>query len=125
DINVHCRKVTSKSGYAWECYGDAPKDPRTGKRKLIKRRAKTHKEAKERWEKAIEKLHQQTYPEFLNETISIGQLRKKCVNVYASTRVKRGSLGILEKEVNSVDNHLQYLLVTETTHHLYQNMLIE
>src|SRR5699024_8073674 len=125
DIKVHCRKVKSKSGYAWECYGDAPKDPRTGKRKLIKRRAKTQKEAKERLEKAIEKLHQQIYPEFLNEKISFGQLSKKWLDVYAATGVKRGSVRIREKEVNILNNHFQYLLVTEITHHMYQNMLIE
>lgn len=122
---MHCRKVKSKSGYAWECFGDAPRDPRTGKRKLIKRRAKTQKEAKERLEKAIEKLNQQVYPELLNEKISFGQLSKKWLDVYAATGVKRGSVRIREKEVNILNNHFQYLLVTEITHHMYQNMLIE
>ena len=125
DLQMHCRKVKSKSGYAWECFGDAPRDPRTGKRKLIKRRAKTQKEAKERLEKAIEKLNQQVYPELLNEKISFGQLSKKWLDVYAATGVKRGSVRIREKEVNILNNHFQYLLVTEITHHMYQNMLIE
>ena len=103
---MHCRKVKSMSGYAWECFGDAPRDPRTGKRKLIKRRAKTQKEAKKRLEKAIEKLHQQVYPELLNEKLSFGQLSKKWLDVYAATGVKRGSIRIREKEVNILNKHL-------------------
>src|SRR5699024_11258838 len=43
----------------------------------------------------------------------------------AATGVKRGSVRIREKEVNILNNHFQYLLVTEITHHMYQNMLIE
>lgn len=122
---MHCRKVKSKSGYAWECFGDGPRDPRTGKRRLIKRRAKTQKEAKERLEKAIEKLHQQIYPELLNEKLTFGQLSKKWLDVYAATGVKRGSVRIREKEVKILNNQFQYLLVTEITHHMYQSMLIE
>ena len=64
-------------------------------------------------EKAIEKLNQQIYPEFLNEKISFGQLSKKWLGVYAATGVKRGSVRIREKEVNILNNHFQYLLVTE------------
>src|SRR5699024_12344808 len=94
------------------------------KRKLIKRRAKTQKEAKERLEKAIEKLHQQIYPEFLNEKITFGQLSKKWLDVYAATGVKRGSVRIREKEVNILNNNFRYLLVTEIIHHMYQNMMI-
>lgn len=122
---MHCRKVKSKSGYAWECFGDAPRDPRTGKRKLIKRRAKTQKEAKIRLEKAIEKLTQQIYPDLLNEKMTFGQLSKKWLDIYASTGVKRGSIRIREKEIKILNNHLQYLMVTEITHHMYQSMLIE
>src|SRR5699024_3695306 len=110
---MHCRKVKSKTGYAWECFGDAPSDPRTGKRKLIKRIDETQKKAKECLEKAIEKLHQQIYPEFVNEKITFGQLSKKWLDVYAATGVKSGSVRIREKEVNILNNHFRYLLVTE------------
>src|SRR5699024_9560042 len=109
---MHCKKVKSKSGYAWECFGDAPRDPRTGKRKLIKRRAKTQKEAKDRLEKA-------------NEKMTFGQLSKKWLDIYAATGVKRGSIRIREKEIKILNSHFQYLLVTEITHHMYQSMLIE
>src|SRR5699024_8202509 len=122
---MHCRKVKSKTGYAWECFGDAPSDPRTGKRKLIKRRAKTQKEAKERLEKAIEKLHQQIYPECVNEKRTLRQLSKISLDVYAAISVKRGSVRIREKEFNILNNDFRYLLVTEITHHMYQIVLIE
>lgn len=125
DLKLHCRKIKSKSGYAWECFGDAPRDPRTGKRKLIKRRAKTQKEAKNRLEKAIKKLEQQIYPELLNENMTFGQLSRKWLDIYAATGVKRGSIRIREKEINILNNYFQYLLVTEITHHMYQNMLIK
>src|SRR5699024_12572074 len=124
-IKMHCRKVKSKSGYAWECFGDAPRDPRTGKRKLIKRRAKTQKEAKDRLEKAINKLNQQMYPDLLSEKITFGQLSKKWLDIYAAPGVKRGSIRIREKEIKILNEHFQYLLVTEITHHMYQSMLIE
>src|SRR5690625_3163202 len=122
---MHCRKIKSKSVYAWECLGDAPRDPRTDKRKLIKRRAKTQKEAKIRLEKAIDKLTQQIYPDLLNEKITFGQLSEKWLDIYAATGVKRGSIRIRENEIKILNSHFQYLLVTEITHHIYQSMLIE
>src|SRR5699024_3712824 len=122
---MHCKKVKSKSGYAWECFGDAPRDPRTGKRKLIKRRAKTQKEAKDRLEKAIEKFNQQMYPDLLNAKMTFGQLSKKWLDIYADKGVKRGSIRIRETEIKILNSHFQYLLVTEITHHMYQSMLIE
>jgi len=122
---MHCRKVKLKSGYAWECFGDAPKDPSTGKRRLIKRRAKTQKEAKKRLEKAIENLNNQLYHEILNEYITFGKLSKRWLDVYAATGVKRGSVRIREKETKILNQHFENMLVMEITHHMYQKFLIQ
>src|SRR5690625_2134894 len=105
---MHCKKVKSKSGYAWECFGDAPRDPRTGKRKLIKRRAKTQKEAKDRLEKAIEKFNQQMYPDLLNEKMTFGQLSKKWLDIYAATGVKEERKGNGERKIKIQKSHFQY-----------------
>src|SRR5699024_11176846 len=68
---------------------------------------------------------QQIYPKLLNENMTFGQLSRKWLDIYAATGVKRGSIRIREKEINILNNYFQYLLVTEITHHMYQNMLIK
>lgn len=120
---MHCRKVKTKSGHAWECFADAPKNPRTGKRKLIKRRAKTQKEAKKRVEDAIEKINYNKN-DFLHENITFEHLSQKWLDVYAATGVKRGSVRIREKEVRILNRYFAKLLLPEISHHMYQNMLI-
>src|SRR5699024_5465177 len=89
------------------------------------KQSKTRQDEKDRIEKAINKLNQQMYPDLLSEKITLGQLSKKWLDIYAATGVRRGSIRIREKKNKILNEHFQYLLVTEITHHMYQSMLIE
>lgn len=53
-----CFKVPAKNkqGYKWKCTEDGPRDPVTGKRRQITRRADTKKEAQANVDKAIEEM---------------------------------------------------------------------
>ncbi|HSH25722.1 MAG TPA: site-specific integrase, partial [Massilibacterium sp.] len=53
---MQCKQIETKSGKRWQCVKDASPDPVTGKRRQVKRRAKTQREAKKKVEKAVAAL---------------------------------------------------------------------
>src|SRR5699024_11934572 len=47
------------------------------------------------------------------------------LEVYAATGVKRGSIRIREKEINLLNEYLARAPITDITHYMYQNLLID
>lgn len=122
---MHCRRVKVKSGYVWECFSDAPRDPATGKRRQIKRRGKTKKEARQRVEDAIRKLKEDGIDESVSATTTFEQVAERWLEVYAASEVKRGSVRIREKEVKILNRYFSKAPIIEITHHMYQQMLLD
>lgn len=121
---MHCRKVKIKSGYVWECAADGPPDPVTGKRRQIRRRGKTQREAKQRVEEAIRKLSLDGIDERISKTITFEELANKWLEVYAATGVKRGTIRVRRKEVNILNKYFAKSPITAITHAMYQEALI-
>lgn len=121
---MYCRKIKVKSGYVWECFGDAPPNPVTGKRRQIKRRGRTQGIAKSRVEDAIRALKEDGIDERVSATIPFEKVAEKWLEVYAATGVKDGSVRVREKEINIMKKYFGKSPIGEITHNLYQNMLL-
>lgn len=121
---MHCEKVKIKSGYVWECVADGPPNPATGKRRQIRRRGKTQREAKQRVEDAIRKLSLDGIDESISRTVTFEELANKWLEVYAATGVKRGSIRVRRKEINILKKYFGKSPITAITHAMYQEALI-
>lgn len=95
---MYYEKIKLKSGSTrWICIADGPRNPATGKRRQIKRRGKTKKEARQRVENAIRALQEDGIDESMSKTITFEEVAKHWLQVYAASGVKRGSIRIREK----------------------------
>lgn len=122
---MHCRKIKTKTGEVWSCIADGPRNPSTGKRRQIERRGKTKKEAKQRVEDAIDLLLEDGIDESVASNMTFEKIADKWLQVYAATGVKRGSIRIREKEVKLLNKYLAKSPITDITHYMYQNVLME
>src|SRR5690625_4943877 len=120
---MYCKQVKVKSGYVWECVEDGPRNPATGKRRQIKRRGKTRKEARGRVEDALNSLKIDGIDKSIASTITFEKIAEKWLEVYAATGVKRGSIRIREKEINLLNKYFAKTPIAEITHFMYQEML--
>lgn len=121
---MHCRKIKTKNGEPrWECFGDGPPDPATGKRRLIKRRAKTQREAKKRVEQAIRLLEEDNIDESMGKKVTFEMAASHWLEVYKLTGVKKSTVRIREKEIKILNNHLAKTPIGKLTHVQYQKVL--
>lgn len=121
---MKCNKVKIKSGWVWECVCEAPRNPRTGRRRQIRRRGKTQKEAKQRVEDAIRTLEENGIDESVSKSITFEKVAERWLEVYKASGVKRGSVRIREKEVKILNRYFAKAPVIEISHHMYQQMLL-
>lgn len=122
---MHCRKIKVKSGEVWACVADSSRNPATGKRRQIERRGKTRKEAKKRVEDALNELSESGIDESVSASMTFDKIAHRWLGVYASTGVKRGSVRIREKEVKLLNEYLAKSSISEITHFMYQNILMD
>jgi len=122
---MYCKKVKVKSGLVWECVEDGPPNPATGKRRQIKRRGKTRIEAKQRVEEILTSLQDDGIDYRLSNVMTFERVATTWLEVYAATGVKRGSIRIREKEINLLNEYLARAPITDITHYMYQNLLID
>src|SRR5699024_7705694 len=122
---MYCKKVKVKSGLVWECVEDGPTNPATGKRRQIKRRGKTRIEAKQRVEEILTSLQDDGIDYRLSNVMTFERVATTWLEVYAATGVKRGSIRIREKEINLLNEYLARAPITDITHYMYQNLLID
>lgn len=121
---MHCQKITLQSGQVrWECVGDGPADPVTGKRKQITRRAKTQKEAKKRVQDAIRSLSEDQIDESIAKRVTFDQVAARFLELYALTGKKRSSVRIREKEVKILNAHIGKVPITQIGHARYQQLI--
>lgn len=120
---MHCRKVKLKSGIRWECFADGPPDPVTGKRRQIKRRGKTQREAKKRVEQAIRYLEEDQIDESLAKKITFETAAAHWLEVYKLTGVKPSTVRIREKEVKILNRHFAKMPIGKLNHTKYQSFI--
>ena len=122
---MYCKKVKTKSGSVWECVEDGPPNPTTGRRRQIKRRGKTRVEAKKRVEEILNSLLDDGIDYRVSTVMTFDKVAHTWLEVYAATGVKRGSIRIREKEINLLNEYLARAPITDITHYMYQNLLID
>jgi len=122
---MYCKKVKTKSESVWECVEDGPPNPATGKRRQIKRRGKTRTEAKQRVEEILNSLQDDGIDYRVSTVMTFERVATTWLEVYAATGVKRGSIRIREKEINLLNEYLARAPITDITHYMYQNLLID
>ncbi|MCR6097770.1 site-specific integrase [Salipaludibacillus agaradhaerens] len=120
---MYCKKVQTKSGDKWECVADGPKNPATGKRKQVTRRAKTQKEAKKRLESALRSLGEYQIDEQLGKKITFESVAEHWIKVYSLTGVKKSTVRVREKEIKILNRHIAKTPVAMITHSQYQKSL--
>ncbi|WP_181350523.1 site-specific integrase [Thalassobacillus sp. CUG 92003] len=121
---MYCEKKKLKSGQVrWECMEDGPPNPATGKRKQIKRRAKTQREAKQRVQKAIQSLQDDGIDERLGARMLFEDAAKHWLSVYSMTGVKRNTVRIREKEIAILNRYIAKTPIGNVTPAMYQKIL--
>ncbi|WP_096201933.1 tyrosine-type recombinase/integrase [Bacillus sp. FJAT-45350] len=123
---MYCKKVKTKSGESrWECVADGPRDPATGKRKQITRRAKTQKEAKKRVEDALRSLEDYQIDEQLGKKILFEEVARVWLETYSLTGVKRSTIRIREKEIKILNRYIAKIPISLVTPAKYQKLINE
>ncbi|MEQ6377422.1 hypothetical protein RZN22_18155 [Bacillaceae bacterium S4-13-58] len=123
---MHCKKVKTKSGQVrWECIADGPPNPATGKRKQIKRRGNTQREAKKRVEQALRLLEEDKIDESIGKKVTFEMAAQHWLEVYTLTGVKRSTVRIREKEVKILNRYIAKTPIANVSHLQYQRILNE
>lgn len=121
---MHCEQVTLKSGQnRWICIEDGPKDPATGKRKQIRRRGKTKKEAKKKIEDEIRKIEIDGLTSKKRRTLSFEQVSAEWLKTYEASGNKRSSVRIKEKDLKVLNRYMAKTPIDKITHSMYQKFL--
>src|SRR5699024_12391554 len=99
--------------------------PATGKRRQIRRRGQTRAEAKRRVEEVLNSLQDDGIDDRVSTVMTFERVATTWSEVYAATGVTRGSISIREKEINLLNDYLARAPITDITHYMYQNLLID
>ena len=121
---MKCDKVKIKSGWVWECVGEAPRDPRTGRRRQIRRRGKTRGEAKSRVEDAINIIKMDGIDINVSKKLPFSIVAKKWLEVYEVSGAKLSSIRIRKTEIDILNRYFGRTPIINITHSMYQDMLI-
>lgn len=119
---MHCTKIKTKSGQVrWECVADGPRDPATGKRNQITRRAKTQKEAKQKVLNVI--AHQDTTGNNKIEKITFEIAAQRWYDAYKMTGKKDSTLLRRRKELKVLNEQMAKHPINKITHYMYQRTI--
>lgn len=113
----------NKQGYKWVCVKDGPSHPVTGKRKQISRRGDTKKEAEERVDTAIKKLKKTTHDEKVIKNLKFEQVALEWLATYARTGVKKSTIRIRKREIQTLNEYIAKLSIAEITPRKHQEIL--
>src|SRR5699024_8431292 len=121
---MYCQKFKTKSGQIrWECIADGELDPATGRRKQIKRRAKTQREEKESVQKAVRSTQEDKIDENSGNRITFDQVAAAWMEIYKQTGVKRSTVRIREKEVAILNRYMAKSPIGKITYSMYQKFI--
>ena len=123
-MTVVIKKVTLKSGKTvWEAVADGPTDPVTGKRKQIRRRGTTKREAREKVQNAIRSLTDDGIDESAAERVTFDKAAEHWLKVYELTGVKKSTIRVRQKEINILNKHIAKLPIIKVTPLRYQKLI--
>lgn len=122
--NFNYYEATLNSGQKrWICITDGPSDPVTGKRKQIKRRGKTQKEARNKVKAVLKSLEEDQIDPNAAKKVTFEMAANRWIKLYEATGVKRASVRIREKEIKALNRHIGKVKVHKITHISYQNTI--
>ncbi|QKS71699.1 site-specific integrase [Paenalkalicoccus suaedae] len=122
---MYIRKITTKSGEErWQCTGEGPPDPVTGKRRQVVRRDKGKTKAKQKVLDALAalKLSGEDRTE-IGRKISFKEVADEWIKNYAMTGVKRGTIRIREDELNILFKRIGSQAIGSISHASYQSLI--
>lgn len=103
-IMAYFQKVPAKNkqGYKWKCTEDGPRDPITGKRRQVTRRADTKKEAQQKVDEAIEKLKRKDKSEYGEDifNITVSELFQRWFELVMKRKIKETTFREYNNAVN-------------------------
>lgn len=120
---MYCRELIK--GKKWMCVADGPRDPVTGKRKQISRRAKSKKEAAKKVEEALKNLEDNGIDEKRVKNITFDKLSLEWLSVYTLTGVKRSTVRIREKEIKIINRYIAMMNIDKVSPKMYQKILTD
>ncbi|MFC0525818.1 tyrosine-type recombinase/integrase [Pontibacillus salicampi] len=121
---MHCYTIETKKGKEkWVCVEEGPKDPVTGKRKQIARRADTKKEAKKRVNDALRTLEDDGINENAGKKITFDAVGADWLEVYSKTGVKNSTIRIRKKEINILNRFMAKAPINQISHAAYQKII--
>lgn len=107
----------------WECFGEGPVDPATGKRRQIRRRGKTKGEAKQKFLDELNKIESDGLASSKRRKMTFEEVANEWLKTYASSGNKRSSVRIKEKDLNVLNRYVAKTAIDRITHSMYQKML--
>ena len=123
---MFCEKITIKSGQVrWVCVADGPADPVTGKRRQIKRRGTTQREAKKRVQDVLNSFEERGIDPRIGKNTTFDSLAEEWIATYTLTGVKRSSVRVREKEIKILNRYIAKTPIANVTHSIYQKILNE
>ncbi|MFC7061650.1 tyrosine-type recombinase/integrase [Halobacillus seohaensis] len=121
---MRCEKIKLKSGQIrWECVADGPRDPVTGKRNQITRRAIKQKEAKNKVLAAILDLEENGFDNKKTKNITFDEATSRWYEMYQVLGHKDSTLLRRRKDVLVLNRHLAKHPVAKVTHYMYQKVI--
>ncbi|MBM7707108.1 integrase [Chryseomicrobium aureum] len=118
---MYCRELIK--GKKWVCVADGPRDPVTGERKQISRRAKTKKEAEKRVLDALRKLQEDGIDEKRIKKMPFDKVAIDWMEQYSLTGKKRSTIRIREKEIKILNRYIAKVNIDKISHKMYQKIL--
>ncbi|MDF2536482.1 MAG: integrase family protein, partial [Bacillales bacterium] len=127
DDTMYYTTVKTKRGIRYICTEDGPRNPVTGKRRQIRRRGKSKKEAKAKVDKVIDLLEgvvSVNERQMLKNTFEI--LAEKWLDFYAvNAGVKKNTIRKRSKEIKVLNRYIPKVPIGKITPLMYQEILTD
>ena len=115
----------NKQGYKWKCTEDGPRDPITGERRQVTRRADTKKEAKAKVDAAISEMKQNDNQP-LTKNLRFKDYLPDWLETYKKGKVKPSTYEAHKRNIKTYLNPtFGQMKVTDLTRHQYQKFINE
>lgn len=102
---------------------DGPKDPVTGKRRQIKRRGKTKKEAKKRVEEVIRELEESGIDQRTTKHLTFDAVAEEWLKMYELTGVKQSTIDTRKTALKALNNRMAKVPIGDISHLMYQKVI--
>ncbi|WP_432355263.1 tyrosine-type recombinase/integrase [Sporosarcina sp. A2] len=118
---MHCKELIR--GKKWVCVADGPKDPVTGERNQVSRRAKTKAMAMEKVRVAIDQLKKTGINQKLVKNIKFSELATLWLEDYKLTGIKNSTFNTRVSEVKLLNTFIGQMPITTIELRHYQTLI--